>query len=196
MSITGLSKRTLWRRIGDGCLSALDAHVRGEKTRVDLDDALLLSDLPIDPGDHALILAADAGDAEAQCDLAIMLLTAHRAMEAVSWLTLAARQFYPDAMCYLGRCYLSGVGVPRDEDKGILWLSQAAAKGHLVAQHLMRLLQGPNSQPLREVPDPTVQDAALDAIERQVILNVLRETADPEKAKTEKFVVDGANIPE
>jgi len=33
-------------------------------------------------------------------------------------MTRAAKQLYPDAMCYLGRFYLTGEGVPHDEAEG------------------------------------------------------------------------------
>lgn len=52
MSLTGLSKRTLWRRIADGQLRVHDAASGGgggsEHTRVLLDDVIALSPLRLD----------------------------------------------------------------------------------------------------------------------------------------------------
>lgn len=179
IAITGVSRRTLWRRINEGGVSTLGKHEPGEETRLNLDDVLALSSLPLEAEDRAVIVDADGGDAVAQCELALIFLAAHRPADAVPWLTLAAKQFYPDAMCYLGRGYLSGEGVPRDENAGILWLSQAAAKGHPLAQHLMLFLQSPKGQQWLATHEPKALDAALDAIERKAILNALQETADP-----------------
>ncbi len=179
IAITGLSRRTLWRRIGDGRLSALGAHEPGEKTRVRLDDVLPLSCIPLEPEDQAVIVAADGGDAQAQCDLALIFLASNRPADAVPWFTLAAKQFHPDAMCYLGRAYLSGAGVARDAEAGLMWLSHAATKGHPLAQAVTRYLQSPAGQQRLAARDPTALDAALDEVERQVLLKVMRETADP-----------------
>ncbi|MBK1718642.1 tetratricopeptide repeat protein [Thiocystis violacea] len=178
-SITGLTKRTLWRHIEHGSLSSISAREPGEKTRVRLEDVLPLACLPLEPEDHAVILEADGGDAVAQCDLALMFLAADRPADAVPWLTLAAKPFYPDAMCYLGRGYLSGAGVARDEEAGLMWLSHAATKGHPLAQALTRFLQSPAGQQRLAAQDQAALDAALDAVERQVLLKVMRETADP-----------------
>ncbi|NEX23098.1 sel1 repeat family protein [Thiorhodococcus mannitoliphagus] len=179
ISITGLSRRTLWRRIGEGGVATLGTHGPGEETRLSLDDVLPLSSLPLKQEDRSLILAADDGDAESQCCLALVFFTAHQPAEAVRWLTRAAKQLYPDAMCYLGRCYLSGEGIERDDDAGILWLSQAAAKGYPLAQQLMRFLLSPKGQQLLAAHELKALDAALDDVERQVLMKALVDTGQP-----------------
>jgi len=158
-SLTGLTKRTLWRRIDNGSLTAINATELGGKTRVRLADIVPLACVALEPEDLRVILDADGGDAVAQCDLALIFLAAHRSAAAVTWLMLAAKQFYPDAMCHLGRCYLSGEGVARDENAGILWLSQAAAKGHPLARNLMLFLQSPKGQQLPAAHEPEALDA-------------------------------------
>ncbi|MBV5309709.1 tetratricopeptide repeat protein [Chromatium okenii] len=178
IAITGLSRRTLWRRINEGGVSTLGTHEQGEETRLNLDDVLPLSSLPLEPEDQAIIVAADQGEAVAQCDLAILLLNAARPTEAIPWFTLSAKQFYADAMCFLGRCYLSGDGVSRDADAGLMWLSHAAAKGHPLAQELMAFLLSPAGQQQRSAGDLVALNAVLDDIERRILLQTIEETAD------------------
>ncbi len=177
ISITGLSRRTLWRRISEGCVSTLDTHEPGVETRVSLDDVLPLSCLPLQPDDHAVIVDADAGDAVAQCDVALMWLAAGRADDAVPWLVRSAKQHYPDAMCYLGRLCLSGEGIARDRDAGLMWLSHAAVKRHVLAPSLLAFLQSAEGQSCCQADDPSALNAALDDVERQILLN-LADTAD------------------
>lgn len=178
IAITGLSRRTLWRRIREGSISALGTHGPGEETRLNLDDVLPLCSLPTGPDECEIIIKADQGDAIAQSDLAILLLMAGRPAEAIPWFTLSAKQFYPDAMRFLGRLYLSGEGAERNVDMGVMWLNHAAIKGHQIAQAFTVFLQSPKGQSLLQ--DQAALDTALDDVERKVILQVLAETADPE----------------
>ncbi|MGZ5028874.1 MAG: hypothetical protein ACXV9T_16965, partial [Methylobacter sp.] len=52
---------------------------------------------------------------------------------AVYWLELAAKQSLADAMHLLGRCYLEGNGLAKDENLGIMWIAKAASLGHPIA---------------------------------------------------------------
>lgn len=175
VSITGLSKRTLWRRIADGQLRVLDAASGGgEHTRVRLDDVVALSPLRLEADDWALIAEADRGSAEAQCDLALLLLARNLPVDAVRWFALAAKQNYPEAMHQLGRCYIAGRGVAVNEALGVEWISRAAALGHSIARPMTRYLIDPARPPL----DAFALEARLDAIEREQVLAVLRETAE------------------
>lgn len=174
-SITGLSKRTLWRRIAAGAVRTEDASEPGERTGIAVDDVLSLSQLRLEPDDRQLILDADAGAAEAQCDLALLFLGQNRAVEAVRWLERAANQSYPDAMHWLGRCFIAGNGVLADERQGVEWITRAANYGHVTAQHMVRYLYDPNRPRL----GPEQLEAALDTIEQKVVLPVLQDTADP-----------------
>jgi uncharacterized protein len=88
--------------------------------------------LPVD--DIELLKAADVGDAAAQTDLALLFLMHGKAKSAVYWLELAAKQNFPDAMHWLGRCYLCGVGFVKDETLALMWIAKAASLGHPVAQ--------------------------------------------------------------
>jgi TPR repeat protein len=175
VSITGLSKRTLWRRIADGCLHTQGGTDQGEHTRIMLDEVIALSRLRLEPEDHALILKADAGFAEAQCDLALLFLAQNLSTEVVQWLTLAAKQHYPEAMHQLGRCYIAGHGVEANEALGTEWISRAAALGHSTAKHMVHYLMSPG----REALEPEALETRLDQIEKNVVLSVLRETTHP-----------------
>ena len=174
-ALTGLSKRTLWRRIADGQLHAKVSADQGEHTRVPLEEILPLSRLNLEADDHALIRLADMGEAEAQCDLALLFLTQKQPGEAVHWLTLSAKQHYPEALHQLGRCYIAANGVEADEAKGIEHIARAAALGHVTAKHMAAYLLDPT----REALSPAALESRLDMVEKQVVFGVLREMAHP-----------------
>ncbi|WP_090275890.1 SEL1-like repeat protein [Halopseudomonas litoralis] len=85
----------------------------------------------------ALLLAADSGDSEAQCDLALVFLEQDRADLAAYWFNLAAQQEHADAMHYLSGLYQQGNGVERCESTAMLWRVKAAGAGHAIAQAQM-----------------------------------------------------------
>lgn len=178
IAITGLSRRTLWRRINSGEVATLGTPEPGEETRLNLDDVWHLSSLPLEPEDRAVIVEADSGDAVAQCELALILLAADRGDAAWPWMTCAAKRLYPDAMCYLGRFYLTGDVVPGDEEAGLMWLVHAGVKGHPLGQALTHFLQSQKGQALRAAGDQDTLDAALDQVESGLLLKALQETAD------------------
>jgi TPR repeat protein len=173
--LTGLSKRTLWRRVTDGLLHLQGDATQGEHARVPLEEILPLSRLQLEPEDFALLLDADAGQAEAQCDLALEFIMQKMPAEAVQWLKESARQHYPEAVHQLGRCHIAGTGVAPDEAHGIALITQAASLGHSTAKHLAHYLM----DPARPRLPPAELEAKLDAIEQKVVLSVLAETADP-----------------
>lgn len=175
VSLTGLSKRTLWRRVADGLLPTQGGTDQGEHTRVRLDEILPLSRLRLEPEDHELIVDADTGVAEAQCDLALEFLVQKLPHEAVRWLTLAAKQNYPEAMLQLGRCAIAGYELEPDETQGVMWITRAGALGHSTARHMAQYLMDPKRPQL----PPAELEAKLDAIEQKVVLSALNETADP-----------------
>lgn len=88
--------------------------------------------------DLAMVLRADAGEAVAQSDIGQLFSNAGKPEIALYWIRKAAEQNYPDAMQWLGRCYLSGEGVDRDENIGIMWIAKAAAHGHAIALEQMQ----------------------------------------------------------
>jgi hypothetical protein len=137
VTLTDLSRRTLWRRIGGGLLPRGKDDERG-RAMLEMKTILPFVVLPpLDPSDLEVIEKADAGEAEAQNDVAMLLLGAGRHRSAVYWLDRAARQDYPEAMSLLARCYIEGTGVDKDENLGIMWLAKAAASGHHIAREQM-----------------------------------------------------------
>lgn len=81
---------------------------RGGKTCIDLAAALALTGARLDPELESLVVAADAGDAVSQCELALWLLERERPGLAREWFAQSARGGYPDAMCWLGQDLLLG----------------------------------------------------------------------------------------
>lgn len=173
-SLTGLSKRTLWRRVTDGRLHLQGDVSLGDHARVPLEEILPLSRLQLEPDDFALLLDADVGQAEAQCDLGLEFLMQKMPADAVQWFKAAARQHCPEALHQLGRCHIAGTGVEPDEAQGIALITQAASLGHSTAKHQVHYLMNPTRPQL----PPAALEAKLDAIEQKVVLSVLYETAD------------------
>ena len=102
--------------------------------------------IAMNPEDMDYLLRADQGDALAQDDMGQLFLSAGKFEAALYWLQLAAQQNHPDAMQCLGRCYLGGDGVPKDENLGMMWIAKAAAHGHVIAQAQMLCLRPPISK--------------------------------------------------
>ncbi len=57
----------------------------------------------------------------------------------IRWMTKAADMGHPNAMYYLGSCYLYGNGVPKDKEKGLAMLEQSAEKGLMESSELLGL---------------------------------------------------------
>ncbi|MBO8087596.1 MAG: sel1 repeat family protein [Marichromatium sp.] len=175
-TITGLTRRTLWRYIKDSRLHPLHTPSNG-KTRLDLDEVLALRGTQLDSDDEALVLAADAGEPEAQCDLGIWLLERDRPKAARDWFRLAARAGHADAMCWLGRDLLLGEGGAPDQAEGMRWLHQAAALELPLAMELVTTLLGADGERGRASGDRQALRELLDAVERRVLLGALEATA-------------------
>ncbi|MBK1709801.1 tetratricopeptide repeat protein [Marichromatium gracile] len=175
-TITGLTRRTLWRYIKDGRLHPVEESGSG-KARLDLGEALALCGAQLDSDEEALVLAADAGEPEAQCDLGVWLLERERPKAARDWFRLAARAGHADAMCWLGRDLLLGEGGAPDQAEGMRWLHQAAALELPLAVELVTTLLGADGEQVRASGDRQALRALLDAVERRVLLGALEATA-------------------
>jgi len=77
--------------------------------------------------------AAEAGYAPAQAKLGFILDQAEENKEAALWFAKAAAQGSADGRFGLGQLTLRGEGVPRDENRGIALLKEAAEGGSLLA---------------------------------------------------------------
>lgn len=133
IAITELSRRTWWRWISQGTVNRVLDDERG---RAMLSWAEVASHIciPMEPEDLAFIPRADAGEADAQNDIGQLFSIAGKHESAIYWLRLAVRQDHPDAMQWLGSCYLRGAGVPKDENLGLMWIAKAASRKHTIAQ--------------------------------------------------------------
>jgi TPR repeat protein len=141
VSLTGRSERTVWRWIADGTLTRASDDVKYGKAMVQLDSVTPHICIQIGPEDIDLVLSADGGNAEAQNELALLFISNAKPENAIYWLKMAADQNYADAMHWLGRCYIDGNGVAKDENLGIMWLSKAAAHRHAISQAQMQSMR-------------------------------------------------------
>jgi len=141
IAISNLSKRTLWRRLSDGTLTRVEGDARG-RTMVAIAEVAPLVGVSMGEEDLALLVKADAGDPEAQDDMGQFFLAVGKHVAARYWLEQAALQEHPNAMQCLGRCYLEGDIVERDDNFAIMWIAKAAAHGHAIAQAQVQALIG------------------------------------------------------
>ncbi|WP_193072632.1 hypothetical protein [Pseudomonas sp. FME51] len=86
--VTEISKRTLWRRLTDGQITRLENDERG-RAMLAFDDLIPMLCVSVEPVDYDLFIDADAGDVEAQNDLALLFLGADKPEIALYWLQSA-----------------------------------------------------------------------------------------------------------
>ncbi len=122
-ALTEWSERTFWRRFREG---SIQREIRNGKAVVRFSAIATHTCLPLQQEDIAVLEQADAGDALAQTDLALLFLSYRKTKGALAWLTLAARQDHAHAMYLLGRMYIDGIDGEQDENLGLMWLSKAA----------------------------------------------------------------------
>ena len=134
--VTGMSKRTLWRRLGSGQMLRGPDDRHGRATLL-LDQLRVLARWSLSPAEWARLLSADDGDAEAQMEWAVRALEQSDWIGAHYWLEQAARQQNADAMHWLATLAFEGRAGPADTTTGLLWLAKAARLGHSIAQAQM-----------------------------------------------------------
>ena len=140
IALTGLSKRTLWRRIAEGALRKMETQ--SGATALLLSDVLALTGLGLSAEDGALLVRADQGEREAQTAMGQYFSLIRRFPTALYWFELAAAQGDGDAMHCLGQCHAAGSGVVKDDNLALMWIAKAAAQGHVIASRQMAELQG------------------------------------------------------
>ena len=138
--LTGLSRRTLWRRIAVGVFSKTNKDEPLGRTQIPLETLAADTGMTLTTADMEVILRADEGDAQAQGEVGLMLLESGQPERALYWLELAAQAGDPEAMHWLGRCHVAGEGVEADETLGLSWITRAAARGHCISQRQMEAL--------------------------------------------------------
>jgi len=132
-TLTEWSVRTIRRRLADGNLQYAADNEAYYKTMICFDSIKPDICIALAPEDIELIKSADAGDATAQNDLALLFLEQNKPKSAVYWLELAAKQQLSDAMQLLGCCYLTGNGLSKDDNLAMMWIAKAASLGHPIA---------------------------------------------------------------
>ena len=152
-AMTGISRRTLWRRVADGALASGEKDARG-RTTVALGGGVLTAireHTGVDLGAEDLhaLLQADAGDADAQADVGALLYTAAAApaghpgarAAALYWLRQAADQNHADAMHWLGTA-AAALCTEQGNAEAMMWIAKAAAHSHAIAQQQLDALLG------------------------------------------------------
>lgn len=141
VAITGISRSTLWRRVTGGTIARGDKDGRS-RAMLALGDVLGLVDVQLEAEDIAMLLRADAGDADAQADMGALFYVAGAHKAALYWLNEAAAQDNAEAMQWLGTAYAAGGGaIPKDANRAIMWLARAASLGHAIAGYQMERLR-------------------------------------------------------
>jgi len=130
--VSGVSRRTWWRRLGDGQVQKLPNDAKGRAV-ISLNDLVDATKHPFSDEYLDLVLRADAGEAEAQNDLGQYLYELGRPEAAMYFVSAAAAAGYSDAMQWLGRAFAGGMGVEADSKLSVMWLSRAAVAGHSIA---------------------------------------------------------------
>ncbi len=126
ITLTGWSERTFWRRFTDGSIERL---TQDGKAVVPFESIAPHTVIPLAEDDLLLLMQADAGDAVAQTDLALLFLAHRKRKSALAWLNLAVKQQDANAMYLLGRFHIDAIDADRDENLGMMWLSKAACHG-------------------------------------------------------------------
>jgi TPR repeat protein len=147
MTLTGWSERTVWRRFAGNIVKS---QISNRRSTIPFEAIAPHLCLPLAPEDLPVLEQADAGDAASQNEVALLLLARHQPKGAIYWLELAAKQGHADAMNLLGICYLEGTGRTKDDNLGLVWIAQAAAHGHVIAQRQMDFIHG-RSEKLKNI---------------------------------------------
>lgn len=83
------------------------------------------------------IKAANLGYSKSQNCLGLYYVIKENYKEAVKWLSLAAREGYPDSQYDLGYCLFYGYGIEKNEDEAIDWYMKSAKQGYEPAKELL-----------------------------------------------------------
>jgi len=144
IALTGLSRRTVWRRLSEGALQKIDVADTGNgkaRTWLDMSEILSLAKLNLDEAQIQLLERADREDADAQLEMGEFFYELGRFEAAFYWFSLAANRNDADAMALLGRCYAEGRGTKKEEELALMWIAKAAALGNSIAQKQMQGLR-------------------------------------------------------
>ncbi len=129
------------------------------------------------PEIDALRVRAEAGNAVAQCNLALRYDTGDGVqqddVEAVRWYRLAADQGYARAQHNLGVMYGTGAGVPQDDVLAHMWPCQPSAVAMRSTGWSTQFRFGPPSS-VREALIGTLREGTADAWFKKTVKQVLK----------------------
>lgn len=137
VAVTGISKRTWWRRISDGSVQKLAADAKG-RALVSVADFQSSMARPILTDDLELVMKADSGDPAALNDLGQLLHSQGKIEAGFRFVTMSAEAGCADAMQWLGRAHAGGMGVEPNANLSLSWIARSAASGHSIATAQMQ----------------------------------------------------------
>ena len=89
--------------------------------------------MPLDAEILGRLPDADAGDADAQSDVALYFLERQRPLLALPWLEWAAAQDHADALHWLGRLHIDRQLPEASLAQGLMYLAKSATLGHAIS---------------------------------------------------------------
>ena len=142
LTLTDWSESTLRRRWTEGLVGRVIEEGGAGRAMVPWDDLQPHLAVTLPPSELPTLWAADAGDPEAQVDLALLLIEQGFPKGARAWLQLAIRRDHPEAAYWLARLALAGEAGQVNDASALAWLSRAAELGHPIAQAQIREVAG------------------------------------------------------
>lgn len=161
LTLTDWSESTLRRRRAEGLLGHAKEEGGAGRSMVPWQDLQPHVVVRLSGADLPALWAADAGDPDAQVDIALLLIAQGFPKGARSWLQLASRHDHPEAAYWLARLDVSGEGAPASDASGLAWLVRAAELGSPIAQEQVRVLAGRTSLQRSSTEPPSVIDNIL-----------------------------------
>jgi TPR repeat protein len=149
LTLTDWSESTLRRRWAEGLIGRVTEDGGAGRAMVPWDDLQPHLAVTLAPSELPMLWAADAGDPEAQVDLALLLIEQGFPKGARAWLQLAIRRDHPEAAYWLARLDLAGEGGLANDATALAWLARAAELGHPIAQAQIRELAGRPPSPVQ-----------------------------------------------
>lgn len=136
--ITERSRRTWQRRIASGIYRTYEDQ-RG-RSMLSLDDVYPFICVPLSETDISLLIQADSGSSEGQCDIGQVFGLLGKDEIAIYWWRQSAEQGCSEAMQCIGSAYAEGRGVRADKNLALMWIARAASQGHSIADAQIKCL--------------------------------------------------------
>jgi TPR repeat protein len=141
ITLTDMSESTFRRKMRTGLIKEKQKNDETGRSMIEIDSIRRYINAGLEREDWQLMEQADAGDADAQTDIALLFQDGGKHHSAVFWLKSAMKKGNCEAMHWMGRCYMEGRGVARNEDMGIMLIAKSAALGHAISQGQMAAIR-------------------------------------------------------